>query len=350
MSKGKVSKPEENLDNKHTSDGNSARDRLRKSSFKTRTITSLVIAAGAIGVVSIPGVAGIYVFQAMMLIFTIIGTFEMIKMYEKEKKIGLIPIIAILIFTALNFLNVAVFEDIAQSLDGQEDFTMIGIKIDYLPMILATVTVLLGLTVFCKDYDTRDASKALTIIFYVGFGMTSIVILRLLGIKFVVYSFLISAGTDVFAYLVGSAIGKHKMSPNISPKKSWEGAIGGTILATAIASCFAIFYGNIFQADTQFGSYFNAAGQLTLLDNFEFFEPMTQGTKALIIIPITLAGSIISQIGDLVASRIKRTYDVKDFGNIFPGHGGVLDRFDSLMFLALFLVGVFLFFNGLSVA
>ena len=327
----------------HTSEGDSKVERLKKSSLKTRLITAIIFAAIAIGVISVPGNPGIYVFQAALLVLTIIGTFEMVKLIERNKKIGALPVVVIFVLTAINFLNVAVFQEIFNNIDNAININVIGIKIDYLPLILINIIVLLSLTVFCRSFDSNDAAKAIMTIFYVGFGMTAIMILRLWGTKFVVYAILISSLTDIFAYFIGSMFGKRKMCPNISPKKSWEGAIGGTVCATVIASCFAIFYGNIFPNDT----FFNQFNQLTLLDNFPAIMHLHQLTIALIIIPITLIGSIVSQIGDLIASRMKRTNNIKDFGNLFPGHGGVLDRLDSLMFLSLYLVGIFLVFNGL---
>lgn len=87
----------------------------------------------------------------------------------------------------------------------------------------------------------------------------------------------------------------------------------------------------------------NSTGELTLLDNFSSLgESNPLWVQALIIVPVTFLGSIFAQIGDLVASRLKRTYNIKDFGTILPGHGGLLDRFDSVLFVALFLTAVFL--------
>jgi phosphatidate cytidylyltransferase len=131
------------------------------------------------------------------------------------------------------------------------------------------------------------------------------------------------------------------MSPKISPKKSWEGAIAGTLIATVLASCFALFYGYLFEP----GTFLNGTGQLTLLENITSLGSAPLYIQALVIVPITMIASILGQIGDLVASRLKRTYDIKDFGKVFPGHGGVLDRFDSAIFVSLFLVAVFMAMN-----
>ena len=116
--------------------------------------------------------------------------------------------------------------------------------------------------------------------------------------------FIVAFGTDIFAYFVGMAIGKHKMCPNLSPKKSWEGAIGGLIFAVG----FTLLY-----------AYFTFGG-----------SPMAMKWAAV----FGVIGSVMSQCGDLAASAIKRQMDIKDYGKLLPGHGGILDRFDSILFTA----------------
>lgn len=115
--------------------------------------------------------------------------------------------------------------------------------------------------------------------------------------------------TDVFAYEVGSRIGKHKMTPNLSPKKSWEGAIGAVVLNVAFM-CIA----------------------RGIFTHFFALKPMFMGWFVFIFVIIAL--SILSMVGDLMASLIKRNYDVKDYSNLIPGHGGIMDRFDSVLVVA----------------
>ena len=126
------------------------------------------------------------------------------------------------------------------------------------------------------------------------------------------YTIITAWGTDIFAYFVGRTIGKHKFS-KISPKKSIEGCIGGTIFAVAL------LLGYIFVANTYWGtnySYINAG-------------------------LIGLVLSLIGQIGDFSASCIKRFVDIKDYSNLIPGHGGILDRMDSFLFIAPFAYALF---------
>ena len=128
-----------------------------------------------------------------------------------------------------------------------------------------------------------------------------------------------SWGSDTCAYAVGRLFGRHKLAPNLSPKKSIEGSVGGIIGSALIGVIFGL-----------------------IMSNF------TGKSENLIIIFAVIGGlgSVISQIGDLAASGIKRNYDIKDYGHLIPGHGGILDRYDSIIitapivyFLSLYLVG-----------
>lgn len=119
--------------------------------------------------------------------------------------------------------------------------------------------------------------------------------------------FVASWGTDIFAYFVGMICGKHKLIPDVSPKKTIEGAIGGIIGTTAL---FAI-YGMLFLH----------------LETVQY----------VVLIAFAPFASVIAQVGDLLMSLIKRNYGIKDYGKLLPGHGGVLDRFDSIIAVSLFL-------------
>ena len=128
---------------------------------------------------------------------------------------------------------------------------------------------------------------------------------------YMVWLILISSwGCDTCAYCVGMLIGKHKMSPKLSPKKSVEGAIGGLVGCTLLGYLFGALLGE----------------QIGLT-----FRTMGAGFACAL---ICLVGGAGSMVGDLAASAIKRNYDIKDYGKLIPGHGGILDRFDSVIFVA----------------
>lgn len=140
------------------------------------------------------------------------------------------------------------------------------------------------------------------------------------SIYFIWFVLLCSFLTDTFAFFVGSKFGKHKLAPVVSPKKSVEGAIGGLILSTA-------FNIGVFVAV----KYLAFDGKTAI--SFVF----------IIVMSVVLSG--ISMLGDLTASLLKRNYGIKDFGKIMPGHGGVMDRMDSLIFVAPVFMAAFKFIN-----
>jgi phosphatidate cytidylyltransferase len=309
--------------------------------MKKRLITGIILAAIFIPIVSFE--VFLELFQVLMTVFVIIASIELLRMFERTKTFPRHVKLGIVILTLATFFSVGgalgIIGEIQNPLQAKD---VLSITIPLLTLIL------FSLLVFSKDFNGEDVGKALTVINYVGLGAASIVILRFLGVRFIVYLLLISSSTDVFAYLFGMKFGKHKMIPHISPKKSWEGAIAGTIAATIIASSFALFYGTLFAQGTYLGDILNRSGELTLLDNFSSLgENTTFFVQSLVIVPITFFASIFAQIGDLVASKLKRTYDIKDFGNILPGHGGLLDRFDSVLFVGMFLTAVFLLIYNL---
>jgi len=302
--------------------------------MKDRIITGVILSAILIPVLTITKL--LELFQVFMVVFVVIASLEMIRMYETKKKFQLLPKIGIVLLT------LGTFSSVGGVLGGLEHNPLEANGVLSITIPIFTI-ILLSFLVLFKDFNGEDVGKGLMVINYVGLGSASIVILRFLGVRFIVYLLLITAATDIFAYIFGMKFGKHKLAPHISPKKSWEGAIAGTIFATIIASSFALFYGTIFSPGTWFGDLVNSGGERTLLENFSSLgEEFPIWVQAFIIIPVTFVSSIFAQIGDLVASRLKRTYDIKDFGTILPGHGGLLDRFDSALFVAMFLTAVFL--------
>lgn len=155
-----------------------------------------------------------------------------------------------------------------------------------------------------KKYDVNDALFLLGSVFFLGVGFNQLISVRITSLNYFLFLLSVTIFTDTFAYIVGKLIGKHKMSPTVSPNKTWEGFVGGLVFSTFIST-------------TLYVSLFDYTGNIVLL------------------ILIVMLLSIIGQIGDLVFSTIKRNYNIKDFGNIMPGHGGVLDRLDSIIFVIL---------------
>ncbi|MCF7925004.1 MAG: phosphatidate cytidylyltransferase [Candidatus Izimaplasma sp.] len=179
-----------------------------------------------------------------------------------------------------------------------------------IPLSYAIVMIFVTLLVAFYYYYTlkQSFSLFLTAILYPSIGFAGLFAFREAGLLEIGYLFLITVVTDVFAYIIGINFGKHRLAPSISPKKSIEGSIGGvafTLLFTAV--------------------YIALTSLRTLLEIETSFIGM---------IVLALFISVFAQAGDLVASKLKRNYQVKDFSNLFPGHGGVMDRFDSVLFVS----------------
>lgn len=165
------------------------------------------------------------------------------------------------------------------------------------------IILLLLRSVFSRTHVSFDDIGTMALgMLYVGFGFHYFISARTTGLDVLIYALLIVWITDSGAYFFGKQFGKHKLAPSISPNKTWEGSVGGTLLATVICVIYVCFF------------------------------PIP-GYSLFTMIIITLILSIFGQIGDLVESSIKRFYGVKDSGKILPGHGGILDRFDSLLFV-----------------
>ncbi|KAE9637072.1 phosphatidate cytidylyltransferase [Defluviitalea raffinosedens] len=172
--------------------------------------------------------------------------------------------------------------------------------------------LLLSIIFFHQKYNIIDVAVTFIGFFYVSFLFFYVLKVRnsAYGEFFVWLIFISAWGSDTFAYFTGITLGKHKLCPKLSPKKTVEGALGG------IAGGFVLsfVYGMVI-------TYFTK----TPIVNFPIICSIIGGI-----------GAMISQLGDLTASSIKRCVNIKDYGKFFPGHGGVLDRFDSILFTAPF--------------
>ncbi len=177
-------------------------------------------------------------------------------------------------------------------------------------MIVVTLMAFMtAYVIFFPEYKTEEVTNAFFGMCYVSVMMSYLYLTRNLsdGIYLVCLIFLSSWGCDTLAYCSGMLLGKHKMAPKLSPKKTWEGAIGGVLGAALLGFIF----GTIFESKIN-----------------EVVNP------SLVCAAACGVGAVISMIGDLCASAIKRNHNIKDYGHIIPGHGGILDRFDSLLFTA----------------
>ena len=154
-----------------------------------------------------------------------------------------------------------------------------------------------------KKYNYEESMWLFGVTLIIGIMFNSFIKLRMIGLNQVIYCLLIATVTDTFALLGGKIFGKHKLSPEISPHKTIEGSVIGSLFGTITA---ALFY------------YYAISNE-----------------NALLIVILTFGLTIFGQVGDLYFSSIKRDHDLKDFSEIIPGHGGLLDRLDSMLFVIL---------------
>ena len=164
------------------------------------------------------------------------------------------------------------------------------------------IVYFLGLSFGNNIFSINDAFYLIGGIFFLGTSFSLLILIRNISLNLLIYLFLITVITDTYAYIGGSLIGRHKLT-TISPKKTIEGSIVGTFMGTAIGSVY----------------YYNMIGGVTVFQ----------------VIFLSLVLTLLSEIGDLMFSSIKRYFNKKDYSNLIPGHGGILDRFDSIIFVVL---------------
>lgn len=253
--------------------------------MRTRIISGAVLTA--ILVAAVAG-GGISMFVLSLLI-SCLGMYELYKVVGIEKTpLGFAGYILALAYYAMLFFD----------------------KLEYMEYFAVACGIIIMFVYVCS-FKTMKASQAgfsLLGIFYVAIPLSYLYRIRIIdkyGIYVFILLFVSSWIADTMAYFTGVNFGKHKLVPNLSPKKSVEGAIGGVAGAAIVGLIYGIVLQNILDI--------NAAVPFMI---------------------ISALGAFISIFGDLAASAIKRNYNVKDYSNLIPGHGGILDRFDSMIFVA----------------
>lgn len=266
--------------------------------MKTRTITSVVAM-----VVLLPIIwYGSWPMVAATCLVGLIGISEFFMMKEKRffSLTGLI--------TALTTILLIL---------PQEYLTFLPADIEIMHLFFLNAMLMLVMTVLShNDFTFDDAGVFMLASLYVGRGLHYFVLTAEMGFWMVMFVLSIVWTTDIGAYLIGRKFGKNKLAPLISPNKSIEGSVGGILSAVLVGLLYIQFYNPL-----QF-----SAG---------------------ILIFLTILMSMVGQLGDLTESAFKRYFGVKDSGKILPGHGGVLDRLDSMMFV-MPLFQIFLSFLGVK--
>ena len=310
------------------------------ASMRTRIIAGLTALA-----IILPFVMfGDWPFFAMVSIVLGMAIIEIVRCAKTKYSKALYVVALILAFLIL-FWNF--FQDIPSMFKADDSWSgiydsygriYISITIMFVGICLLFLTILVD-----KNFTIVDATFIFTTVVLIALGLQSFLFIRYFPVHirhenlralgetasrfnaydncesflFVLYVALGACLNDAFAYFVGVFFGKHKMNPRISPKKTWEGFFGGVILTSITLSAFAFI-----MAYADNGNHAILKG---LLDADHWYHIIILST----LIPL------VSVLGDLVFSSIKRHYEIKDFSRLIPGHGGILDRIDSIIFAAI---------------
>ena len=250
--------------------------------FRARLISGIILVVLALAVI----ITGGPVLASVLAVISVIGMNELYRAVNVEdgnvSPLALVGYLGCIVYYILVFFNLTAYT---------------------MTVLIAFMILFMAVYVFTYPrYHINQVTAGFFGIVYVAVMLSCIYQLRVMedGKQLVWLIFLASWGCDTCAYCVGMLIGKHKMSPKLSPKKSVEGAVGGVAGAALLGAVYA----------------YAVSGDM------------------LVFAVICAVGGLISMVGDLAASAIKRNYEIKDYGKLIPGHGGILDRFDSVIFIA----------------
>ncbi len=265
--------------------------------MKKRILSAIIMIAIFVPILVVGG----KYFAVLMTALAVLGLYELLKVRETKKEfpaiVKLFAYIVVLFFTFSSGTSI--------SFEFNLDYRVVSfiLFLFMLPIVFINNN---------KKYNLNDALFLIGAVLFIGLSFNLLIITRNFDITYVIYLLLITTITDTFALFTGMLIGKHKVAPLISPGKTIEGCIGGLLMGTFVATSFYV----------------------TIINS---------SISLVVVILVTALLSIIGQLGDLIFSAIKRYYDKKDFSDLIPGHGGILDRFDSLIFVVLafvILVGI----------
>lgn len=260
--------------------------------FKSRLISGILLVVLALFTVG----SGGYILATTLWLISLIAFRELClacKIQEHGKKQNTLEVVGY-IFTTLYYIDMAVLKNY------------------HLMIMIAIMALVILLVVYVFKFPKYHANQIMSTYFafiYASVLFSFVYLTRELeyGVYFVWVIFISSWISDTCAYCVGMLFGKHKLAPVLSPKKSIEGSIGGIVGSAIVGALFGYFVVE---------------------------QVITSAQVTWVFALIGGCGSVVSQIGDLAASAIKRNYDIKDYGKLIPGHGGIMDRFDSVLITA----------------
>lgn len=276
-----------------------------------RAVTAIILVGYAFAMLYL-GTAVHYGFlDALIMSFAFVGTYEMYHTFRKSEyknSWGAPLLLCVAIYPLWYFLGYK------------------GI------LIALSLSICLALAVFTFKAE-MELKDLLATIFSLIYPMALVSLAFALSREFpcggtfaISFAIFLPVFSDTFAYLVGSTLGERKLCPSISPKKTVAGAIGGLLGSVLCAVTFFLLFDLYAVIPVGYVSFSDSVA-----------------VRAVVFVVLGIVGGVLAEIGDLAASRIKRTMNIKDFGNIFPGHGGVLDRLDSIMFTLVMFFTAFTF-------
>lgn len=257
--------------------------------MKKRILSAIIMILIFVPLLFIGGVP----FTILMTLLALASMYELITIREKKKKIPML--IKVISYLLVIFSSILTYNQNIFSYTMSYQLICFIVLIFLLPILLKSKSM---------DYDINDALYLVGSLLFINIAFNLILVVRNYSLNYLIYLLLITVITDTFALITGMYIGKNKLAPSISPHKTIEGFIGGALMGTFVATTF-------------------------------YFTVIDSNISLVILILTTAFLSVIGQLGDLVFSSIKRTYGVKDFSNLIPGHGGILDRLDSIIFVIL---------------
>lgn len=232
---------------------------------------------------------GSWPFNLLILVLGLLATYELLNLNKNlPKLIKFITYISVILIIIINTNN----KNFLFNLDSK--------------FLIVLLFIYLSMLVFINNqskYNYKDAFYLVGIVLFLGISFSNFIIIRNKDLYLLIYLLSITITTDTFALFIGKAFGKHKLASKISPNKTIEGFVGGSLIGTIIASLIYIIF---------------------ILKEYQ---------SVYLVILITFILTLIGQLGDLIKSSIKRNAEIKDFSNLIPGHGGILDRCDSIIFV-----------------
>jgi phosphatidate cytidylyltransferase len=257
--------------------------------MKQRIVTAIILLAIFIPLLILGGT----MFNLLVLLMGIYGLKEMIDIRNAKYPLPLV----------MKLITFAAFIYFVVNIPISSDFEYL---LDYRVIAFIMFVLLFPIIIYHDNrvYNINDALFLIGTIFFLGVSFNLLIMLRAQSLVNVIYLFIITTITDTYAFIGGNLVGKHKLLESISPKKTWEGLIFGTLFGVLIGSVF-------------------------------YYITIDDSINIIYLVLCTMLLSLIGQFGDLVFSSIKRLYNKKDFSNLMPGHGGILDRLDSFIFVAL---------------